>query len=439
MFTCLLFTGSHAPFFSFVHLPPWASTLPAEPSNTGIRSSALLRAARHRPFRQLWAGSIIAGFAQWMNRLAIGWFVLDQTGSALLTTIAHTVQSAPGLLVAPFGGAIADRVQRKLLLALTATVECVVGAGLAFVAVDGIESVWPVVLLVGLTGSVNSLKTPATQTLIPDTVGPGEAMNGIAIYSVGIRGVGVAGALSGGILLEIYGPVTVFATASALFGIAVVAFVRVDVQPKPIDPKTPRTTVIQDTLEGLRVLTRLPTIRALLVLALLVEILCFSFRSILPVVARNRLDLDESGLGALTAMGGFGSLLGAITLVALSDYAHRGRLLILIAGLYGLSVLSLGASNIVWLSFAAITCVGLTAAIFDALQWGLLQENVPDEMRGRAVGGWVFAVGFGWIGHLTLGAVSDAYGVQWALGINGGLAALVAIVFFVTGRSLKDA
>ncbi len=401
--------------------------------------TGLLRAARYRPFRQLWTASIVGGFAQWMNRLAVGWFVLDQTGSALLTTIAYTVQSAPGIFVAPFGGAIADRVSRKLLLVLTAAVECVVAVGLAFVAVDGIESVWPVVLLVALTGAVNSLKTPATQALIPDTVGPNDAINGIAIHSVGIRGIGVAGALSGGILLESFGPVTVFLTASVLFAIAALAFLRVDVQPKCIDPDTPRKTVLQDTLEGLRVMARIPTVRALLILAVLVEILCFSFRSVLPVVALNRLGLDESDLGALTAMSGFGSLIGAITLVALSDYRHRGRLLILIAGLYGLGVLSLGASSNVWLSFAVITCVGLTAAIFDALQWGLLQENVPDEMRGRAMGGWVFAVGFGWIGHLSLGAVSDAFGVQWALGISGGLALLVALVLFTTGKSLKEA
>ena len=162
--------------------------------------SGLLRAAHHKPFRQLWVATIVAGFANWMNRLAVGWFVLDQTDSALLTTITYTAQSAPGLLIAPFGGAIADRVDRRYLLACAAAVESLVAVVLAFVAVDGIESVWPVVLLVALTGTVNSLKTPATQALIPDTVGANDAMNGIAIHSVGIRGIGVLGALSSGLL-----------------------------------------------------------------------------------------------------------------------------------------------------------------------------------------------------------------------------------------------
>ena len=416
--------------------------MPFEPNPVDTAKSdqsGLLRAARHKSFRQLWGAAVVAGFANWMNRVAVGWFVLDQTDSAFLTTLAYTVQSAPGLLTAPFGGAIADRVHRKSLLAFTTAVEGVVAFGLALVAVDGIESVWPVVLLVGIAGTVNSLKTPATQALIPDLVGPRDAMNGIAIYSVGIRGVGVFGALSSGFVLELYGPVTVFAAAAALFAVATVAFSRVNVERRQADPDAPRTSIIQDTLEGIRVLLSLPTVRALLILALLIEVLCYSFRSVLPVLARDRLGLDESGLGALTAMGGFGSFLGALTLVALSEYGRKGRMLILVAGLYGFGVLALGASSVTWLSFGIITCVGITAALFDALQWGLLQENVPDEMRGRAVGGWVFAVGFGWIGHLTLGAVSDAFGVQWALGVNGALAVGVAVVVSLSARSLKEA
>jgi MFS family permease len=374
-----------------------------------------------------------------MNRLAVGWFVLDQTDSALLTTIAYTAQSAPGLLVAPFGGAIADRVDRRKLLAGAATVESVVAAALAIVAIDGIESVWPVVMLVGLTGIVNSMKTPATQALIPDTVGVNDAMNGIAIHSVGIRGIGVLGALSSGMLLEIYGPVTVFSVASMLYLLAAVAFVRVNVRPRVVDSEAAITTVMQDTREGLKLLFSLPTVRSLLTMAVLIEILCFSFRSVLPVVARDRLGLDESGLGALTGMAGFGSLLGALLLVALSDYGKKGRLLIFVAGVYGSGILLLGASEVQWFSFVVIAVVGLAAALFDALQWGLLQGNVPDEMRGRAVGGWTFAVGFGWIGHLGLGAMSDAFGVQWAVGMAGLLAVTVAIVAYATSRSLKAA
>ena len=79
------------------------------------------------------------------------------------------------------------------------------------------------------------------------------------------------------------------------------------------------------------------------------------------------------------------------------------------------------------------------AAIFDALQWGLLQAHVPDAMRARALGGWMLATSFGWIGHLELGLVSDAIGVHWALAINGTLIIIVAAIALVMAQSLKRA
>ena len=79
------------------------------------------------------------------------------------------------------------------------------------------------------------------------------------------------------------------------------------------------------------------------------------------------------------------------------------------------------------------------ASSFDALQWTLLQAEVPDGMRGRVMGAWVFAVGFGWVGHLELGALGDLIGVQWALAINGSLvtagATIAALVAFRLSRT----
>ena len=197
--------------------------------------------------------------------------------------------------------------------------------------------------------------------------------------------------------------------------------------------------MIAETKEGVRILVSLSTVRTLLIMTLVIEVLCFSHASVLPVLARDRLGLDESDLGTLTAMGGFGSFLGALGLTALSEFRRKGLLLIGVAAVYGAGVLALGVSELFALSMVVITMVGVTAAMFDALQWGLLQANVPDAMRGRALGGWIFAVSFGWIGHLELGAVSDAIGVHWALAIHGVLTLVVAVVALSVAKSLKQA
>ncbi len=398
-----------------------------------------LRAFRNGAFQHLWAGIIVNGFAVWIGRLTVGWFVFDQTDSALLTAVSFTMQSAPGLVVAPFGGAIADRIDRRYVLAGAALVKGIMALGLAFVAVDGIDSVWPVIALLAVAGAMTSFELPSSQALIPDVIGPKDAMNGIAVCSVGLRAISAFGALTGGFLLELYGAPVAFLTAALLHWVAAIIVIRLQVPPRPIHPDTPRRSFVADTKEGLRIMASLPTVRALLVMTLLVEVLCFSHASVLPVLARDRLGLDESDLGTLTAMGGFGSFLGALCLAGMSEYRRKGLMVIVVAALYGASILALGLSDLFMLSIVVITIVGMMAAMFDALQWGLLQANVPDAMRGRVLGGWMLAVAFGWIGHAELGIVSDAIGVHWAYVINGGLIIAVAVVALLAVKSLRRA
>ena len=111
-----------------------------------------LRVFRNRGYRRLWTGVIVNGFAVWVSRLTVGWFVFDQTDSALLTAISFTMQSAPGIVVAPFAGAIVDRIERRYVLAAAALVKGLTALGLALVAADRIESVVPVIALLALRG-----------------------------------------------------------------------------------------------------------------------------------------------------------------------------------------------------------------------------------------------------------------------------------------------
>ena len=215
--------------------------------------------------------------------------MFDQTGSALLTAISFTMRSAPALLVAPFGGAITDRLDRRYVLAGAAVAKGLTTLALALVAVGGIESAWPVVALLALAGAINSFELPASQALIPDVAGPVDAMNGIAVCSVGVRALSACGALAGGFLLEIYGPTIALATAALLHGSAAMVLVRVPVAPRHASKETACPSVLADVKEGLRIMTNRPAVRSLLIMALLVEVMCFSHASVLPVLARDRL------------------------------------------------------------------------------------------------------------------------------------------------------
>ena len=113
--------------------------------------------------------------------------------------------------------------------------------------------------------------------------------------------------------------------------------------------------------------------------------------------------------------------------------------MIIIAVFYGIFIGTFSASGSFTIALILIIGVGASAAAFDAMQWTLLQLNVPDNMRGRAIGGWSFAIGFGWVGHLGLGAVSELVGVQWALAGAGAVVFATGIVGLIFARGLRRA
>ena len=389
-------------------------------------------------FRRLFAAQLLFGFANWMNRLAVGWIVLDQTGSAFLTALSFAAQTAPGVLVAPFAGAVADRFDRRIVLGAAALGKSSVMILLAISVFFVDDVVWLMIPLVAMVGALTSFEMPSAQAMAVDIVGADQATNAIATQSAGSRAVGIIGGITGGVLLGAAGGPAVFITAAVVFGAGALVVATIGALPRP-ETADIRRSVIGNTVDGLKAMTGIPTVRTLLILAIFIEILAFSYMSVLPVVAKERLEVGEVGLGVLSAMTGVGGLAGSIWLVMMSQYKSRGKLLLGAGFLYGVGILAFSGSGWFVLSMFIIVGIGFMASLFDALQWTLLQINVPNAMRGRAVSGWVFAIGFGWIGHLELGVVSESLGVQWALAINGVGVMIVIIVALLVAPRLRAA
>ena len=404
------------------------------------RLSEATGAFQYPSFRRVWVTGVLIALAAWTERLAAGWLILTETDSVFLTAVSFAVRQAPGLIAAPIAGALSDRMPRSRLLGIAAAFRAVLLALLALFALSGLEPLWVAFVLIALAGVAHSFETPCTQALVTDSVPRRAAMNAVALQSVGARGVGALGGLLGGVVIASYGiPAAMFAGAAvSLAGGLVVGTMRPPAA-RSARPGRGDTSVLRDVADGLRVMFSVPLVRSLLLLAVLVEMFGFAYHSVLPAVARNVLEVGEVGLGVLTMMAGFGSLAGVLVLTATSNVRRRGLLLIGITLGYGAALVSFATSGLFPLSLALITGVGAMAAAFDAMQWTLLQQYVPDNMRGRAIGGWVFAIGFGWVGYLTLGAVAEAVGVQWALAATGALVVLTGLTAAAVAPRLRSA
>jgi MFS family permease len=381
---------------------------------------------------------MLLALANWSTRLAVGWLVLVETESVFLAAAVYAVQKAPLIFAAPIAGYISDRVDRSRMLVAAGLYKSAVACGLAVLALGGVSAVWPVFLLVGLLGVGQSIEVPATQGLITDTVPRRTAMNAVTLHSTGARTVGAVGGLVGGIVIKSFGiPVALFAGCAVFLAGAVYMFVMPVPRVATGAVGKIGANIFLESARSLASLIRIPVVRVLLLATIIVEIFGFAYHSLLPGFARGVLELDADGLGTLAMMSGFGSVIGVVILSSLGDFKRKGMLIIGLTVGYGVMLIAFAGSGIFPVSLALITGVGAMAACFDAMQWTTLQQNVPDEQRGQAIGGWVFAIGLGWIGPLILGAVGEALGVQWALAGAGAVVALTGIAAYFTSAGLR--
>ena len=135
-------------------------------------------------YRTLWVGASLIAFGTWASRIAVGWLVLVETDSILLSAATFAIGSAPGIIAAPIGGAVADRYPRNRVLPVAAAIKAAAFLAMGLVAIDGIASPWPIFLLVAVGGVVHSFELPATQGLITDIVPRQARMNAISVQSL---------------------------------------------------------------------------------------------------------------------------------------------------------------------------------------------------------------------------------------------------------------
>ncbi len=365
--------------------------------------------------------------------------MLVETDSVFLTAASFAIQKAPASLSAPVAGDLSDRIPRSRLLAATALYKAIILILLGAVAYADTGQIWPVFALMALSGIGMSFETPSTQGLITDIVPREMAMRAVAMQSTGARAIGALGSLGGGLLIAGFGvPVTLFSGGGIfMIGFLAMATMRVPAaqqQSKRIVGKY----IFRDAAQGLVMLLKLNVVRTLLLTAFVVEMFAFAYSAVMPSLARDVLHVAADGLGTLNFMSGLGAVIGVAVLSAFGDISRKGMLLIGVTVAFGCTLILFGLSDYFLLSLVLVMGVGAMAASFDALQWTLLQQHVPDDMRGRSIGGWMFVVGFGWMGQLALGAVAEFIGVQWALAAAGALVILTGLVAYVLSPMLRE-
>ena len=389
-----------------------------------------------RGFSLLFLTTISASLGDMFMDVSSGWLVLELTNSPLSLGLFWAVRSSPNLLFGIVGGATADTMDRRRLLIICYIFYAFCGLVFGFLIISGLIQLYHALALIFIRGIIRTFENPSRQSLIVDIVGREKAMSGISLNAVGMRGIGIVGGALTGLIIELYGKEYPFFVLSGLFMVSILLVGLI----KGVETKrvAQQLTIWRNLTEGIQIVRKNKVVLALMLMAATCEMFGFSFPVLVPVFARDILKVGAVGNGMINAFRSGGGLLASLALASLGDFTHKGNLLLGMFLMFGVGLILYANTPVYALALVFIGIVGVSAAGHDAMSQILLQLNVDEEQRGRAMGIWQLSIGFGVVGSMTLGALAEAYGAQLAQSIFGGIMVLIVVLMYVGVPKLKE-
>ena len=395
-----------------------------------------------RNYRLYWSGQVVSLVGTWMQQVSLPWLVLSLGGSPIQLGLVAVLQFGPAMVLAPFGGVFADRIDKRLAMMATQAA----AAGQAFVlfllAVTGVVEIWMVMAMALVLGLVNAVDMPLRQSLAPDLVPRRLLTNAIALNSMAFNSARVVGPAVAGVIIGI-GTV---ATGSAVAGVAInlgintLTYAAVLISLVRMDPHRIRRhekpeqhpPVLESLREGISFAARTPLVLWCLVLLGGIAAFGFNFQILLPLFSQDVLHLGPEGYGALYAAMGVGSLAGSVTLAYMSS--RRAIPLMLGGGLVFSSLLvGIAATQNVLVAAALIMGAGYFSMLMINTINATVQANTPDALRGRVMSFYVTVfAGSAPLGGLFAGAVAEAWGTPAAF-LAGAVLSFLTLAIVVLG------
>jgi MFS family permease len=387
-----------------------------------------------RDFRLFLAMRLPANLAVQVQSVAVGWQVYDLTHRPLDLGLVGLAQFLPVFGFALIAGHVADQFDRRRILAACLGLQLLCSALLIAATLHGLKTIWPIYAILVLFGTARAFSAPATQSLLPNLV-PREALgSAFAWNSSGFQSMTIAGPALGGLIYG-FGPAAAYAVAAGLALVAVAAALSIRAR---LVPAENRGMDWNSLVAGIRFIRGRRDILGAISLDLF-AVLFGGATALLPVYARDILDVGPVGLGLLRSAPAVGAVAVGLFLARRSLGRRAGRTMFAGVGVFGLATIVFGLSTNFFVSLAALAVLGAADMVSVFVRQNLVQRATPDSMRGR-----VNAVNFLFIGASNeLGEMESGLTAAWLGSIEavvvGGLGTLLVMgLWFWRFPELRD-
>lgn len=394
----------------------------------GARVSNTFRALKHRNFRLFFLGQIISLTGTWMQSVAQSWLVYRITGSVALLGLIGFAGQFPVFLLTAFGGALADKYNRRRILMATQTASMILAFILAFLTLSGYIEVWHLFVIAPLSGVVNAFDIPTRQSFVVDMVGKEDLLNAIALNSSMFNGARIVGPAIAGITVAAVGEGWCFLGNAVSYVAVISGLALMRIERKEIVQTA--GSALEKIKEGFAFVAETKPIRALVLLLGLVSLMGMPYAVLMPIFADQILGGGVRGLGILMGASGFGALVGALTLASRKGIKGLGRWVAISSGAFGAFLILFSFSRSFWLSALLLVPVGFSMMLQMSSSNTLIQAMVPDELRGRVMAVYsMMFMGMAPIGALLAGSLAGVLGAPATVAI-GGAVCIAGSVFF---------
>ncbi|HJW41214.1 MAG TPA: MFS transporter [Rhizomicrobium sp.] len=396
------------------------------------RPSGLIAVFRHRNYRLFFTGQLVSLMGSWMQNTAQPWLVYDITHSKLLLGVVSFCSTVPVFFITPFGGMVADRIDRRKFLLFTQSAAMIQAAVLATLTLLHMIQVWEIICLALTMGLINSFDIPTRQSMTLDMVGREDLRHAISLNSMMFNAARVVGPTLAGALIAVVGEGVCFALNSLSFGAVLISLFLMRLAARP--PRI-NQNAIKEVREGYRYSWSSPEIRLSLMLTAVSSLFGAAYLTMMPAVARDLLHGDSTTQGTLMSAIGGGALIGAYFLSRITEkqlvYAP-----VIAAVTFGSGLVAFSHSHHLWLSVLLALPTSASLMLLGGTTNTIIQIVAQERFRGRVISHYTqsFMGMMPW-GALLLGWLASRLGVTDAISIGGIIVVASAGLAFVGRRA----
>ena len=413
------------------------------PLNRIVRLRAF-QALGHRDYRLLWYSQVFASLGVWMDQVTRGWLIYELTDSALQLGMVRGIQAIPFLFLSPVAGSVADRYPRRFLVVAAQFANGFIFTATAALILFGLIRPWHVYLTAVLMACVQVFLQPARAAMISDTVPPENLTNAIGLNAVVFNMARSTGPALAGALISVFNTGVAYGAQGLFFLLATIWTIQMRSGRRAAAARRSHgganESFARSIVSGWQFSWRKDEVRSSLLIVIVASLFMVPFSTLLPIFARDILQVGAQGQGLLLTSMGIGALGSAMIIATFGDRMPRGIMMLGGVMLYGVLVVLFSASPWFSLSMVLMAIIGLCHVSSHALVQTVIQSYSPPEFRGRAIAIFHMNQILLLLGGLVIGALSAAIGAPWAaaaLSIAGTLCMIALYVLDPRARTIR--